>query len=58
MLTRHLADQTQSVTAFSLPPFVQDYGPGPLEFDPDPESDFDAMVREIMSDVDAGKWAE
>lgn len=44
-----------SVTQFSLPPFVQDYGPGP---NPEPEDEFDAVMRDIMKDVDTKLWDE
>ena len=49
-----------STTGFLLPPFIQDYGPGPAEFDPEPENEdaFDAVMRDIMADVDAGTWVE
>ena len=40
-------------TQFSLPPFIQDYGPGPNR---EPEDEFDAVMRDIMKDVDAGLW--
>lgn len=45
---------THSITDFSLPSFIQDYGPGPAEFNPEPEDDFDARVRRILTDVNAG----
>lgn len=43
---------------FSLPPFIQDYGPGPSEYDFEPENAFDAMVRGIPTDVAVGTWVE
>ena len=49
----HAAGQMFSVTQFSLPPFVQDYGPGP---NPEIEDEFDAVMRDIMKDVDAKLW--
>ena len=49
----YAAGQMFSVTQFSLPPFVQDYGPGP---NPVIEDEFDAVMREIMRDVDAKLW--
>lgn len=48
--------QIHSVACFSLSPFIQDYGPGPSEFDLQPEDDFDAMIRDIVTEVDAGRW--
>ena len=54
----YLAGQTISVAGLSLPPFIQDFGPGPSDFDPEPEDEFDAMVRGIIKDVNDGKWVE
>ena len=54
----YLADQPHSNTPFSLPPFVQDYGPGPAEFDPATNVDLDTMTRDLQREVDEGKWAE
>lgn len=45
-------DQYHSESEFLLPPFIRDYGPGPAEFDPEPESEFDVVVRGIMADAD------
>ncbi|KAF6232247.1 hypothetical protein HO173_009630 [Letharia columbiana] len=50
--------QIHSVTDFSLPSFIQDYGPGPSEFDPDPELDFDATIGGIVTDAGAGTWVK
>ena len=49
----YAAGQTFSVTQFPLPPFIQDYGPGP---NPEPDDEFDAVMRNIMREVDAGLW--
>ena len=49
----YAAAQTFSVTQFPLPPFIQDYGPGP---NPEPDDEFDAVMRDIMREVDAGLW--
>ena len=51
----YTAGQYFSVTQFSLPPFVQDYGPGP---NPVIEDEFDAVMRDIMREVDEGLWKE
>ena len=60
------AGQTSSAAQFPLPPFIQDYGPGPAEFDfnPEdefykvfkdmPEDEFDKMFEPIMRDANAG----
>ena len=49
----YTAGQMFSVTQFPLPPFIQDYGPGP---NPEPEDEFDAVMREIMREVDSPLW--
>ena len=49
----YAAGQIFSVSQFSLPPFVQDYGPGP---NPEIEDEFDAVMRDIMREVDEGLW--
>ena len=49
----YAAGQMFSVTQFPMPPFVQDYGPGP---NPAIEDDFDAVMRDIMREVDEGLW--
>ena len=49
----YAAGQIFSATQFSLPPFIQDYGPGP---NPEPEDEFDAVMREIMREVDSPLW--
>ena len=45
--------QIFSRTQFFLPPFIQDYGPDP---NAEAEDEFDAVMREIMKDVDAPLW--